>query len=107
MNKNIYYIPLIILLIVLITIIINIYLNDFNRMNIIEQNIKEDFLTKSISKYRQKIIALKDIKIFFGKKIFIYFKMKNNLLILLSLVLFGTITIYIFLKEIKSIDNKK
>jgi hypothetical protein len=52
MNKNIYYIPLIILLIVLITIIINIYLNDFNRMNIIEQNIKEDFLTKSISKYR-------------------------------------------------------
>lgn len=33
--------------------------------------------------------------------------MKNNLLILLSLVLFGTITIYIFLKEIKSIDNKK
>ncbi len=52
MNKYIYYIPLIILLIILITIIINIYLNDFNRMNIIEQKIKEDFLIKSISKYR-------------------------------------------------------
>ena len=74
MNKNIYYIPLIILLIVLITIIVNIYLNDFNRMNIIEQNIKEDFLIKSISKYRQKIIALKDIKIYkyFLEKKYLY-----------------------------------